>query len=31
MTADCAPSDWVDGIQPNGFSDSTMWEIPRFE
>jgi hypothetical protein len=24
-TADCAPSDCVEGMQPKGFSDSTMW------
>ena len=24
-TADWAPSDWVEGMQPNGFRDSTMW------
>ncbi len=24
-TAAWAPSDWVDGMQPNGLSESTMW------
>ena len=26
ITADCTPSDCDDGMQPNGFSASTMWQ-----
>ena len=25
-TADCTPSDCDEGMQPNGFSASTMWQ-----